>query len=196
MNRGPLSPQSQNLVVLRGISPPFGRLSPSPRQIIHALLTRAPLYRGCPFLVRLACVRRAANVRSEPGSNSPVKTLINSPRGPSIDLLGSQSWTKTAMLLVADSNESDFIFFVSRRSTVSTSISLTRCRVSRPCRRLCRCLLTCNQVFKDRPSCGAALSSVSPTVSSAGRRFYSVRARCQQLFQSSSPLRTAFRGGR
>ncbi len=39
------------------------------------LLTRAPLYsRGCPrFLVRLACVRHAASVDSEPGSNSRLK---------------------------------------------------------------------------------------------------------------------------
>ena len=36
------------------------------------LLTRAPLYSGpeSPFLVRLACVRHAASVDSEPGSNS------------------------------------------------------------------------------------------------------------------------------
>src|SRR5690606_25355720 len=31
-----------------------------------------------PFLVRLACVRRAANVRSEPGSNSPVEFVAAS----------------------------------------------------------------------------------------------------------------------
>ena len=39
------------------------------------LLTRAPLYsRSCPrFLVRLACVRHAASVDSEPGSNSRLK---------------------------------------------------------------------------------------------------------------------------
>jgi hypothetical protein len=39
------------------------------------LLTRAPLYSGyCyPFLVRLACVRHAASVDSEPGSNSRLK---------------------------------------------------------------------------------------------------------------------------
>ncbi|TMB00106.1 MAG: hypothetical protein E6J57_08550 [Deltaproteobacteria bacterium] len=39
------------------------------------LLTRAPLYSGScpPFLARLACVRHAASVRSEPGSNSPVE---------------------------------------------------------------------------------------------------------------------------
>src|SRR3990170_1508884 len=55
------------------ISPPFGGLFWSSRQVTHALLTRAPLYSGyCyPFLVRLACVRHAASVRSEPGSNSP-----------------------------------------------------------------------------------------------------------------------------
>ena len=40
------------------------------------LLTRAPLIhtRRC-FIVRLACVRPAANVRSEPGSNSPVENF-------------------------------------------------------------------------------------------------------------------------
>ncbi len=42
------------------------------------LLTRSPLYsRGCPrFLVRLACVRHAASVDSEPGSNSRLKPDI------------------------------------------------------------------------------------------------------------------------
>ncbi len=41
------------------------------------LLTRAPLYsRSCPrFLVRLACVRHAASVDSEPGSNSRLKPV-------------------------------------------------------------------------------------------------------------------------
>jgi hypothetical protein len=40
------------------------------------LLTRTPLYsRSCPrFLVRLACVRHAASVDSEPGSNSRLKS--------------------------------------------------------------------------------------------------------------------------
>ena len=43
------------------------------RQIIYALLTRAPLNQEqAPDSVRLACVRHAASVRSEPGSNSPV----------------------------------------------------------------------------------------------------------------------------
>jgi hypothetical protein len=61
-------------VVLSGISATFVELSRIHRQIIHVLLTLAPLY-WFPegnFLVRLACVRHAASVRSEPGSNSPV----------------------------------------------------------------------------------------------------------------------------
>ena len=38
------------VVVLCGISTPFGMLSPARGKIIHVLLTRAPLYRGrSPF---------------------------------------------------------------------------------------------------------------------------------------------------
>ena len=67
---GPEGPET-----LSGISPPFGGLFRARGQVTHVLLTRSPLYRGyCyPFLVRLACVRHAASVRSEPGSNSPIK---------------------------------------------------------------------------------------------------------------------------
>ena len=63
---------------LFGISAPFGTLFPTKGQIIHALLTRAPLYSSAEadFLVRLACVRHAASVSSEPGSNSPVLILL------------------------------------------------------------------------------------------------------------------------
>jgi hypothetical protein len=63
--------------VLSGISPPFGGLFLTGGQITHALLTRAPLYLSAEadFLVRLACVRHAASVSSEPGSNSPVFIL-------------------------------------------------------------------------------------------------------------------------
>ena len=48
-------------------------LFPTFRQIAHALLTRPPLTRREQALsssVRLACVRHAASVRPEPGSNS------------------------------------------------------------------------------------------------------------------------------
>src|ERR1700692_479252 len=46
--------------------------------MIHVLLTRTPLYSQycyC-FLVRLACVKRAASVDSEPGSNSRLNRLF------------------------------------------------------------------------------------------------------------------------
>jgi hypothetical protein len=40
------------------------------------LRTRAPVYSPCGFLPRLACVRHAASVRSEPGSNSPINLQL------------------------------------------------------------------------------------------------------------------------
>ena len=63
------------IVVSSGISTPFGELSQTQGQVTHVLLTRAPLYLPSEedFRVRLACVKRAANVRSEPGSNSPIQ---------------------------------------------------------------------------------------------------------------------------
>ena len=60
-----------------GISTSFPVLSPSVRQVAHALLTRPPL--SCLNAsrrinsnnsVRLECVRHAASVHPEPGSNS------------------------------------------------------------------------------------------------------------------------------
>ena len=53
-------------------------LSPSDGQVTHVLLTRSPL--GWPVqapvaLVRLACIRHAASVRPEPGSNSHENTF-------------------------------------------------------------------------------------------------------------------------
>ena len=64
-----------------GISPGFPGLFPTRGQVTHVLLTRTPLYSpGCPgFLVRLACVKRAASVDSEPGSNSRLILLSQSP---------------------------------------------------------------------------------------------------------------------
>ena len=73
-SRGHLWLQDRSHAALFGIIPPFGELFPTEGQIIHALLTRAPLYLSTEanFLVRLACVRHAASVCSEPGSNSQV----------------------------------------------------------------------------------------------------------------------------
>ena len=67
-----------------GISVPFGALSRSSGQVPHVLLTRSPLDlpRCCHLmdLVRLACVRHAASVRPEPGSNSPSRPQVPPPR--------------------------------------------------------------------------------------------------------------------
>ena len=71
--RLPLTPIAREIVVLCGISSPFEELFPTRGQVTHVLLTRAPLYLPSypGFRVRLACVRHAVSVRSEPGSNSP-----------------------------------------------------------------------------------------------------------------------------
>ena len=63
-----------------GISSRFRLLSPSQGQVAHALLTRPPLSLPSAFpkirfrgFVRPACVKHAASVHPEPGSNSHVE---------------------------------------------------------------------------------------------------------------------------
>ena len=59
--------------MLCGISTSFPVLSPIQRQVAHALLTRPPLTlkeQAPRSFVRLECVRHAASVHPEPGSNS------------------------------------------------------------------------------------------------------------------------------
>ena len=60
-----------------GISSSFPEVFPTSGQVTHVLLTRPPLgWRSCPLrLARLACVKHAASVHSEPGSNSPLKSV-------------------------------------------------------------------------------------------------------------------------
>src|SRR5499425_2568288 len=67
--RGPKPPPTDAvLAILSDSYPPLkGRLPTCYSPVRHFTWGRSP------FLVRLACVRPAANVRSEPGSNSPVK---------------------------------------------------------------------------------------------------------------------------
>ncbi len=64
-------------MISSGISIPFETLFRIRRQIIHGLLTRPPLYSRSEnrFRVRLACVKHAASVHSEPGSNSQLNIL-------------------------------------------------------------------------------------------------------------------------
>ena len=62
---------------ISGISPRFRGLSQSPGQVTHVLLTRSPLeYPRKGLSARLACVKHAASVRPEPGSNSPSRLTI------------------------------------------------------------------------------------------------------------------------
>src|SRR5690606_6062983 len=76
--RPPLTTKSCDPAAVSSISPGFPGLSPSDGQVTHVLLTRPPLgpcssARRLPNMnpARLACVRHAASVRPEPGSNSP-----------------------------------------------------------------------------------------------------------------------------
>src|SRR5207237_8950026 len=56
-----------------GITRPLGRLSPTVGQVPHVLRTRLPLNWSCPqSRATCMCVRHAASVRPEPGSNSPM----------------------------------------------------------------------------------------------------------------------------
>ena len=83
----PLTVRRCRHTVSCGISVRFQTLSPSERQVPHALLTRPPLIHYSVgrsllhnFIVRLACVKHAASVRPEPGSNS-LKFCISTPFG-------------------------------------------------------------------------------------------------------------------
>lgn len=85
IGRGPIPhrksfpPEDMRLEVLSGIRPSFPGLSRSAGQIAHVLLTRSPLeYPRRGLSVRLACVKHAASVRPEPGSNSPNKNSSRS----------------------------------------------------------------------------------------------------------------------
>ena len=76
---------SCDTVRLCGFTSRFQLLSPCMRQVTHALLTRPPLSHKIispegnqiKCFVRLACVKHAASVHPEPGSNSHVKKLIS-----------------------------------------------------------------------------------------------------------------------
>lgn len=60
--------------VIFGIRRRFQRLFRREGQVAHVLLTRSPLvYHRSGLTARLACVKHAASVRPEPGSNSPLK---------------------------------------------------------------------------------------------------------------------------
>ena len=67
---------AMRLHFVSGISSGFPGLFQSLGQVTHVLLTRSPLItqeQALEVTVRLACVKHAASVRPEPGSNSPSK---------------------------------------------------------------------------------------------------------------------------
>jgi hypothetical protein len=70
--QAPLDASAEAKASTSGISPSFPGLSQSSGQVTHVLLRRSPLSapRRTPT-ARLACLRHAASVRPEPGSNSP-----------------------------------------------------------------------------------------------------------------------------
>ena len=77
----PLIASACAIAMLCGISPIFTGLFPTSRKVIHVLRTRSPrahtLYCYRMLRVRLACVKHAASVRSEPGSNSRLKPDVS-----------------------------------------------------------------------------------------------------------------------
>ena len=71
-DRRPFPTSTMRRRLVSGIRPSFPGLSRSQRQVTHVLLTRSPLeYPQKGLSARLACVKHAASVRPEPGSNSP-----------------------------------------------------------------------------------------------------------------------------
>ena len=83
-------------MTVSGISSGFPELSQSLGQVPHVLLTRSPLElpQCCHWMApaRLACVKHAASVRPEPGSNSPSKSCL--PVAWLNDLLRAKSHTE------------------------------------------------------------------------------------------------------
>jgi hypothetical protein len=90
-----------------GISPAFAGLFLTEGQVAHVLLTRSPLYSSpCgDFLARLACVRHAASVRSEPGSNSPSTSLALLREISDHLASGGRGWNRACVHPQASSND-------------------------------------------------------------------------------------------
>jgi hypothetical protein len=84
-DRRPFPTSTMRRRLVSGIRPSFPGLSQSRGQVAHVLLTRSPLgaTRCCHqvVLARLACIKHAASVHPEPGSNSPSE-IVNSQPSP------------------------------------------------------------------------------------------------------------------
>ena len=81
LDRRSFPPLQMSEGVVSGISSCFQLLFQGQGQVAHVLLTRSPLvYPRRGLTVRLACVKHAASVRPEPGSNSPLMSCTVSPK--------------------------------------------------------------------------------------------------------------------
>ena len=124
-----------------GISSPFGGLSRSPGWVPHVLLTRSPL--GLPEcchsldLVRLACVKRAASVRPEPGSNSPSRTPRDELEESGVEPAppgGDTNWHRTRQANVRSVQLTRCVLGLSAGTPAlafSSSLPLSRCAARR-----------------------------------------------------------------
>ena len=107
--RNPFLTSPCELVGASGISSSFPLLSRSSGQVAHVLRTRSPLslHRCCHRMdfVRLACIKHAASVRPEPGSNSPSRSHGDRAIAASIWRAGAETeipgtdWHKNGFLL-------------------------------------------------------------------------------------------------
>ena len=107
-----------------GISSGFPLLSRSSGQVAHVLLTRSPLGLlqcfHCMDLVRLACVKHAASVRPEPGSNSPSRPRSPTPKRPTPSIRRAGVGTPKSLNRLAP------------RRTVLSVLVLTSCEIGAP----------------------------------------------------------------
>ena len=89
--------------ILCGISPAFAGLFPTKRQIpmYYAPVRRSSARIATPVTARLACVKHAASVQSEPGSNSSVQCFELTKRDPKLQT--RSGLTRTAGRLVTRS---------------------------------------------------------------------------------------------
>src|SRR6478672_5171815 len=115
-------------VVVSGISSRFRGVSQCEGQIAHVLLTRSPLvYSRRSLTARLACVKHAASVRPEPGSNSPLNSYDTHPQ---------RRWTSILDVVpardrIADKNCRNHRFLPKEPSTQQTTP-----KGHSPCRRV------------------------------------------------------------
>ena len=148
---------------LCGISSRFQLLSPCVRQVIHALLTRPPLSHRTIIpegnqvkcFVRLACVKHAASVHPEPGSNSHKKffpfqnqlAIFNHSLIPNVTVLGCFDFRlccSLELILIANCfavlNESfKVISLFSYQSSLFVAVQQLLHRT--------RCSIACQQLF-------------------------------------------------